>query len=123
LLPLFLYFLFFISAAGGVGATSMLPALEVGVEPPLMEEVGVKLLSLVMHVMLPSSLLLFESLPRRRRPDKASLRLVSIRRVPPITLIQSKEGKMEEMGEQFSLNASVHLKARDFKLLNNFNIY
>jgi hypothetical protein len=96
----------------------MLPALEVGVELLLMEEVGVKLLSLVIYVVLSSSLLLFESLPRRRRPDKASPRLVSIRRVPPITLIQSKE---EEMGEQFSLNASVHLKARDFKLLNSLS--
>jgi hypothetical protein len=63
-----------------------------------------------MCVMLPSSLSLFESLLRRRRPDKASPRLVSFRRVPPITLIQSKEDEMEEMGEQFSLNASVRLK-------------
>jgi hypothetical protein len=50
-----------------------------------------------MCVMLPSSLSLFESLLRRRRPDKASPRLVSIRRVPPITLIQLKEDKMEEV--------------------------
>jgi hypothetical protein len=70
-----------------------------------------------------SSLSLFELLPRRRRPNKASPRLVSIRRVPPITLIQSKEDEMEEMGEQFSLNASVRLKARDFKLLKDFKIY
>ncbi len=121
-LPLFLYFLFFVSAAGGVGAMSMLPALEVGVESPLLE-VGVTLLSLEMRAVLPSSLSLFESLPRRRRPDKASLRLVSIRRVPPITLIQSKEDKMEELEEHHSLNASVRLKARDFKLLRDFKIY
>jgi hypothetical protein len=98
----------------------MLPASGVGVELPLMEEVGVQSLSLVMHDVLPSSLLLFESLPRRRWPDKASPRLVSIRRVPPITLIQLKE---EEMGEQFSLNASVRLKAKDFNLLKDFKIY
>ena len=30
---------------------------------------------------------------------------------------------MEEVEEQFSLNASVHLKARDFKLLKDFQIY
>jgi hypothetical protein len=30
---------------------------------------------------------------------------------------------MEEMGEQFSLNASVRLKARDFKLLKDFKIH
>jgi hypothetical protein len=70
-IPLDLYFLFFVSAAGGVlGAESMLPALEVGVEPSLLE-VGVTLLSLEMRVVLPSSLSLFESLRRRRRPDKA----------------------------------------------------
>jgi hypothetical protein len=51
----------------------------------------------VMCVVLPSSLSLFESLLRRRRPDKVPPRLVSIRRVPPITLIQSKEDKMEEV--------------------------
>jgi hypothetical protein len=50
-----------------------------------------------MCVVLPSSLSLFESLLRRRRLDKASPRLVSIRRVPPITLIQSKEDEMEEV--------------------------
>jgi hypothetical protein len=74
-----------------------------------------------MCVVLPSSLSLFESLPRRRRPDKASPRLVSIRRgVPPITLIQSKEDKMEEVEEHHLLDASVRLKARDFKLLKDF---
>jgi hypothetical protein len=52
---------------------------------------------IVMCVELPSSLSLFESLLRRRRPDKASSRLVSIRRVPPLTLIQSKEDEMEEV--------------------------
>jgi hypothetical protein len=122
-LPLDLSFLFFISAAGGVsGAASMLPALEVGVEPSLLE-VGVTLLSLEMRVVLPSSLSLFESLRRRRRPDKASPRLVSIRRVPPFTLIQSKEDEMEELEEHHSLNASVRLKARDFKILKDFKIY
>ncbi len=30
---------------------------------------------------------------------------------------------MEEMGEQFSLNASVCLKARGFKLIQDFKIY
>jgi hypothetical protein len=50
-----------------------------------------------MCVVLPSSLSLFESLLRRRRPDKVSPRLVSIRRVPPITLIQLKEDEMEEV--------------------------
>jgi hypothetical protein len=50
-----------------------------------------------MCVVLPSSLSLFESLLRRRRPDTASSRLVSIRRVPPITLIQLKEDEMEEV--------------------------
>ncbi len=70
-LPLDLYFLFFVSAEGGVlGAASMLPALEVGVKPSLLE-VGVTLLSLEMRVVLPLSLSLFESLLRRRRPDKA----------------------------------------------------
>ncbi len=54
--------------AGGVRVTSMLQALEVGIEPPLLE-VGVTSLSLVMQVVLPSSLSLFESLLRRRRPD------------------------------------------------------
>ncbi len=122
-LPLDLYFLFFVSAAGGVlVATSMLPALEVGVKRSLLE-VGVTLLSLEMHVVLPSSLSLFKSLQRRRRPDKASRRLVSIRRVPPFTLIQSKEDKMEELEEHHSLNASVRLKARDFKILKDFKIY
>jgi hypothetical protein len=123
-LPLFLYFiLFFISAAGGVlGAASMLPALEVGVEPSLLE-VGVTLLSLEMRVMLPSSLSLFEPLRRRRRPDKTSPRLVSIRREPPFTLIQLKEDEMEELEEHHSLNASVRLKARDFKILKDFKIY
>ncbi len=53
----------------------------------------------------------------------ASPRLVSIRRVPPITLIQSKEDEMEEMLEHLSLDASVRLKARDFKLLQDFRIY
>ncbi len=90
------------------------------VEPPLLE-VGVTSLSLVMRVVLPSSLSLFASLPRRRRPDKASPRLVSIRRgVPPITLIQLKEDEMEEVEEHHSLDASVRLKARDFKLLKHF---
>jgi hypothetical protein len=93
------------------------------VEPPLLE-VEVTLLSLVMRVVLPSSPSLFESLPRRRRPDKASPRLVSIRRgVPLITLIQSKEDEMEEVEEHHSLDASVHLKARDFKILQDFKIY
>ena len=92
------------------------PLSEVGVKRPL-SEVGVALLSLVMRVMLTSSLSLFESLPRRKKPEKVSKRLVSIRRVPPITLIvppitliQSKEDKMEKMEEHFSLNASVCLK-------------
>jgi hypothetical protein len=84
-------------------------------------EVGVTSLSLVMRVVLPSSLSLFESLPRRRRPDKALPRLVSIRRgVPLITFIQSKEDEMEEVEEHHSLDASVRLKARDFKLLKDF---
>jgi hypothetical protein len=51
----------------------------------------------VMCVLLPSSLSLFQSLLRRRRPDKVAPRLVSIRGVPPITLIQSKEDEMEEV--------------------------
>jgi hypothetical protein len=90
------------------------------VEPPLLE-VGVTSLSLVMGVVLPSSLSLFESLPRRRRPDKSSPRFESIRRgVPPITLIQLKEDKMEEVEEHHLLDASVRLKARDFKLLKDF---
>jgi hypothetical protein len=55
---------------------------------------------------------LFESLPRRRRPDKASPTLVSIRRgVPPITLIQSKDNGMEGVEKHHSLYVSVHLKA------------
>ena len=54
-LPLFLYFLFLISAAGGVGAVPMPPSLEVGVEWTL-SEVGVASLSLEMCVVLPSSL-------------------------------------------------------------------
>ncbi len=86
-------------------------------------EVGVTLLSLVMHVVLPSSLSLFESLLRKRRPDKASPRLVFIRRVPPITLIQSKEDKMEEVQEHLSFDASVHLKARDFKSFKDFKFF
>jgi hypothetical protein len=60
-------------------------------------EVGITSLSMLMCVVLPSSLSLFESLLRRRRPDKVSLRLASIRKVPPITLIQSKEDEMEEV--------------------------
>ncbi len=100
----------------------MLPALEVRVKPSLLE-VGVTLLSLEMQVVLPSSLSLFESLWRRRRPDKASPRLVSIKRVPPFTLIQPKEDEMEELEEHHSLNANVHLKARDFKILKDFKIY
>ncbi len=100
----------------------MLPALEVGVKPALLE-VGVTLLSLEMHVVLPSSLSLFESLQRRRRPDKASPRLVSIRRVPSFTLIQSKEDEMEELEEHHSLNARLRLKARDFKILKDIKIY
>jgi hypothetical protein len=64
-----------------------------------------------------------KSLRRRRRPDKASRRSVSIRRVPPFTLIQLKEDKMEELEEHHSLNASVHLKARVFKILMDFKIY
>jgi hypothetical protein len=101
----------------------MLPVLEVGVKPPLLE-VGVTLLSLVMRVVLPSSLSLFESLQRRRRQDKASPRLVSIRRgLPSITLIQLKEDEMEEVEEHHLLDASVHLKARDLKILKDFKIY
>jgi hypothetical protein len=30
---------------------------------------------------------------------------------------------MEELEEHHSLNASVHLKARDFKILKDFKIY
>jgi hypothetical protein len=81
------------------------------------------LLSLEMRVVLPSSLSLFESLQRRKRPDKASQRIVSIRRVPPFTLIQLKEDKMEELEEHHSLNASVRLKAKEFKILKDFKIY
>jgi hypothetical protein len=48
---------------------------------------------------------------------------VSIRRgVPPITLIQSKEDEMEEVEEHHLLDASVRLKARDFKLLKDVKI-
>ncbi len=43
--------------------------------------------------------------------------------MPPITLIQSKEDEMEEVEEHHLLDASVRLKARDFKLLKNFKIY
>ena len=43
--------------------------------------------------------------------------------MPPITLIQSKEDEMEEVEEHHSLDASVRLKARDFKLLKDFKIY
>ncbi len=42
--------------------------------------------------------------------------------MPPITLIQSKEDEMEEVEEHHLLDASVRLKARDFKLLKDVKI-
>ena len=77
--PLFFYFLLFVTAMGELGVTSMVSS-ELGVELQSLE-VRVTLLSLVVGVGLPSSLLsLFELLfPWRWRPDKASPILVSIR--------------------------------------------
>ncbi len=47
----------------------------------------------------------------------------SILRVPQRTLIQSKVDEIEEVEEHLSLDASVHLKARDFNLFKDFKIY
>ena len=49
--------------------------------------------------------------------------IYSVLRVPPITLIQSKVDKIEEVEEHLSLDASVHLKARDFNLFKDFKFY
>ena len=100
-----------------VGVASVL-LLEMGVESPR-PEVGIASLSLLVGVVVvpPSLLSLIESSPpwRRRRPDKALRRSISIRRVSLVSSVASKVDEIEMCAQGDHRSREGKLKTRDLK--------